>query len=747
MAVEFRGTGSQAVVPPSTHSSGEVREWEGSEIGEPARIECQALYDAVERLALACGAYAAGKKRKKTKPPKQHGKIAAPLSNIEAAREFAATADPAISGECGHKLAFFVACRLTGKFLLNKEQAIAVFTDVYNPRCQPPWSAADIEHKIDDAIKEGPDAPDDKPNSAADVGGVRVVPGSVAGAAIATALFEGGDPVLVGLPKHYHKTVEFHEVGGTVINTTLADILTNDIAEMKLLAGDEKQTFQVYTLAGKMERVRDDTARRETDPQRLADDVMDAIDAKGEVWCRHQGQWYVWDSQYYEQRDVELIEDDITTVIDESFKREYMLKDKGLRFAIRMEADPGERQKLEKALDELTVTPYQIVHGSTTMKKLRPSVSSRLTTEIGWIGDSPWSHWDPDAVLVCRNGLLHLPDRTLAPLTPQFFTRNGIDYDYDPNAPQPTKWLKFLDQIFPGDKESIDTLQKIFGYLLTPDNSQQKIFMFIGASRGGKGTIIHVLNKLIGEHNTASPSLTQFSERFGLEGLLGKTLCTFTDARRVSGRYTTPAVATERLLRISGGDSVDVEPKSLKVKTNVKLLVRFIIVSNCIPGLPDEAAVLARRMIALAFNQDFTGHENPTLGDELCEELPGILNWAIEGWNKLQEAGRFEQPKSGKPIIDKLTAAQNNVVAFVEERCYFEPTAFVSKKQLYTEYAQWCAASGYDKRCAKREFYERLRDAAKALKKPELEESREGKTQDRGPRGYKGMGLREADDE
>lgn len=53
--VRLIGTGGQAVVPPSTHSSGERREWEGDRPGEPAVVGFETLLRATRRLARKCG--------------------------------------------------------------------------------------------------------------------------------------------------------------------------------------------------------------------------------------------------------------------------------------------------------------------------------------------------------------------------------------------------------------------------------------------------------------------------------------------------------------------------------------------------------------------------------------------------------------------------------------------------------------------------------------------------------------------
>ena len=90
--------------------------------------------------------------------------------------------------------------------------------------------------------------------------------------------------------------------------------------------------------------------------------------------------------------------------------------------------------------------------------------------------------------LACSNGLLHLPTRTLSPHTPAFFGVNAVDYSYDASANEPSKWLAFLVSIWPEmTKKSIDTLQELFGLLLTPDTTHQKAILIVGPKRSGKG--------------------------------------------------------------------------------------------------------------------------------------------------------------------------------------------------------------------------------------------------------------------
>lgn len=60
---------------------------------------------------------------------------------------------PAVSGQRGHDRCFHVACVLVCRFGLTPDEAFAAIQP-WNARCQPPWSEAELRHKLADADKE-----------------------------------------------------------------------------------------------------------------------------------------------------------------------------------------------------------------------------------------------------------------------------------------------------------------------------------------------------------------------------------------------------------------------------------------------------------------------------------------------------------------------------------------------------------------------------------------------------------------
>lgn len=71
-------------------------------------------------------------------------------SLIERARRYVEKMPPAIAGGGGHAQTFRVARRLIADFSLNENDALAIL-EQYNLRCQPPWSARELKHKLTSA--------------------------------------------------------------------------------------------------------------------------------------------------------------------------------------------------------------------------------------------------------------------------------------------------------------------------------------------------------------------------------------------------------------------------------------------------------------------------------------------------------------------------------------------------------------------------------------------------------------------
>ena len=346
-----------------------------------------------------------------------------------------------------------------------------------------------------------------------------------------------------------------------------------------------------------------------------------------------------------------------------------------------------------------------------------------------WLNQN--SGLDPEDILACKNGLLHLPDRDLMPATPLFWTPNALSYDFDPNALDPVEWLRFLESIWGDDQESIDTLQETFGYLLTADTVQQKVFMVVGPKRSGKGTIARILTTMLGQDNVCNPTLGSFSNQFGLQPLIGKLAAVITDAR-LGGRADQHAIA-ERLLSVSGEDGQTIDRKHTSAWTG-RLSTRFLLMTNELPRLADASGALASRFIILRLTESFYKREDLGLTNRLMAELPSILNWSLDGRKRLKGRGCFIQPHSATSAVQDLEDLSSPISAFVRDRCIVGSAEQVLIASLYSAWKSWCEEQGRDYPGTVATFGRELNAALPGL---EVTQPRE---QDR-KRCYQGVGL------
>ena len=284
------------------------------------------------------------------------------------------------------------------------------------------------------------------------------------------------------------------------------------------------------------------------------------------------------------------------------------------------------------------------------LEMMRLSALVESTTVPCWLLEKP--RYPADQMVAAKNGLLHLPSlvrgrSVVLPNTPSFFTLSALPFSYEEDAVCPL-WERFLADLWGEEPESIRTLQEWFGYLLLPDTSQQKFLMMVGPTRSGKGTIARVIRMMLGESNVASPTIRSLSGSFGLWGLLGKLLAIVPDASQKAS-----SSLVELIKSLTGEDALDIDRKNLAPLSSINLTARLMVIANQLPSMTDPSGALAQRMLILETKRSWAGKEDRRLTAKLVAELPGILRWAIEGWQRLRKRGHFRQPRSSRYLVEQ----------------------------------------------------------------------------------------------
>lgn len=368
------------------------------------------------------------------------------------------------------------------------------------------------------------------------------------------------------------------------------------------------------------------------------------------------------------------------------------------------------RYVLNKQTGEMELVDFE--SNPTTVKQALDTIRALVHLPASTVSPS-WLDGGKDRppaleLLPCKSLNLHIPTgRILAP-TPALFTINALDFDYDPNPEPPERWIKFLEQLFGDDLESVELLQEWMGYCLTGDTSQQKMLLLVGPRRSGKGTIGRIITRLVGAGNVVGPTTSSLAGNFGLQPLIEKSLAIVSDARFGGDSVGT---VVERLLCISGEDTLTIDRKFLG-SVSMKLATRFMFLTNELPRLNDASTALAGRFLVLRLTNTFYGTEDVTLTDQLLAELPGILLWAIDGWKRLRQRGRFVQPKSGEDAIRDMEDLGSPVGAFIRDRCVVGTGHRAWVDDLYNAWKAWCEQDGRNAVSTKQAFGRDLMAAA-----------------------------------
>lgn len=312
-----------------------------------------------------------------------------------------------------------------------------------------------------------------------------------------------------------------------------------------------------------------------------------------------------------------------------------------------------------------------------------------------WIGPTA-KEWDPQDLIPCKKNIVHAPsmfanEDPCIEATPNLFNLSSLKVECTGDAPRPNRWLSFLNSLWVDSPECIAALQEWLGYLLTLDTSQQKILFLFGPKRAGKGTILWVMQQLVGLGNFCSPTLSSLSTNFGMWPLIGKSLALISDAR-LSGRSDWARIV-EALLSISGEDAQTIDRKNLPPIT-LKLSTRLVIATNEIPLLRDVSGALSSRLIILPMTRTFFGHEDRKLKSALMPEIPGILLWALEGLRRLRIRGSFVEPRQAESLRPALEAISSPISQFLRERCELQTQAWSPKADIYECYKRWAVDGG-----------------------------------------------------
>jgi putative DNA primase/helicase len=268
--------------------------------------------------------------------------------------------------------------------------------------------------------------------------------------------------------------------------------------------------------------------------------------------------------------------------------------------------------------------------------------------------------------------------------------QSKVAYDASASCPH---FLQFVDQIFCGDQDLIQFIQRAVGYSLTGSTAEQCFFILNGDGANGKSTFVNILAKLMGGYSKAAPEQTLLAnQRSGV----GDDLVYLSGSRfiSVSELDQGQALAEAKIKRITGGD--EVTGRALfGTYHRQKMIGKIYLATNSLPEVRGRDHGIFRRFQIIPFNRTFAPDEQDgSLPAKLEAELSGILNWAVEGCLKWQSDG-LAPPSIVREQREHYRRELDTVQKFFDAELVWKIDGKIGSSELYQNYRDWCRRMGH----------------------------------------------------
>lgn len=307
-----------------------------------------------------------------------------------------------------------------------------------------------------------------------------------------------------------------------------------------------------------------------------------------------------------------------------------------------------------------------------------------------------------------ENGILNLKNGKLQPHDRELNLTKITNVEFDEKADCPV-WKNFLSQIFKGDVALIDYMQRLVGYSMTGDTSEQSMYFLVGGGSNGKSTFVNTIKKLMGDYGLQTNSDTFIKKK--------DTGANNDIARLASSRFVSAVESEEGeklqeslVKTITGGEAILARFLRQEFFEFIPEFKVFFTTNHkpIIGGVDDG---IWRRVKIIPFTLSLKPHErDKKLEEKLSLEMPGILNWALEGCMKWQQSG-LKEPKIVMDATGNYKEDMDILAPFLGEMCYIdEPkneAIQIEAKELYRVYDNWCFKSG-ERTVGNRSFYRML---------------------------------------
>lgn len=301
----------------------------------------------------------------------------------------------------------------------------------------------------------------------------------------------------------------------------------------------------------------------------------------------------------------------------------------------------------------------------------------------------------PEEFFCAKNGVLFIPKSGKPELCPhsagyKFISALPVKFDPDADCPQ---FKDSLTQWVP--ENEIEKLQEFAGYCLMHwTQKYKKALLLTGPTDSGKSTFLNVLIELLGPNdNVASESLKTLTDsRWGRAQLFDKYANIYPDLSKEA--INKPG----EIKAFTGNDRLVTGEFKYQNKFQFHPTAKHLYSANHLPPIEQADDAFHKRFLHVRFPESIPDpKQDGQLETKLKRELPGILNWAIEGYQRLAQQGGFTNERSTEQkrqywesYGDSVSRFRYRFLEITGERDDYEP-----KSKVYEAYKDFCDQNGF----------------------------------------------------
>jgi putative DNA primase/helicase len=245
-----------------------------------------------------------------------------------------------------------------------------------------------------------------------------------------------------------------------------------------------------------------------------------------------------------------------------------------------------------------------------------------------------------------------------------------------------------------GRNSLIGFLKRAMGSSLTGITSDKAMFILYGpGGDNGKSTMIEVMEMVLSDYARRTPIATFLKQR---PGNIPNDIARLRGSRFVWGAENDQDVrlAESLIKEMTGGDRMVarfMRGEFFEFVPQFKLWLA----TNHKPAVRGDATIW-RRLKLIPFDYTIPKDRQKRRHEVMAmfrAELPGILNWAIEGCLEWQRDG-LGDPEEVIKATREYEAEQDTFAMFLDEKCICTPKAQVLSLSMYREYKIWAEEHG-----------------------------------------------------